>query len=254
VFTINMRNLSIVIFSLFIFSLNAQSQITVNENGTVVQVPVAVLDGSGHLPVSLFPPAVPGGDLTGTLDNLQIAANAVTAVEISNGEITTSKFNPGTLTNQYFVWNGTAWTLAQQEYTVSTSGSQAVSVVTATAMTNGSFSVTAGKKYEVMARLVYNAAATTTGIALSYTAPAGAVWSEYKIPGAATTTQGTSRYNSSTLWVSTSSVATTNNLAIANFRIEPATSGTFQINFASEVAASAITMIIGSKITIKELF
>ncbi len=50
------------------------------------------------------------GDVTGTFNNLQIAANAVNALEIANGAVTAAKLAQNGATNgQIMQWNGTAW-------------------------------------------------------------------------------------------------------------------------------------------------
>jgi len=54
--------------------------------------------------------SIAGGDVTGTFSNLQIAANAIGTLELTNGAVTGAKIaQDGATTGQVMRWNGTIW-------------------------------------------------------------------------------------------------------------------------------------------------
>ena len=111
------------------------------------------------------------------------------------------------------------------------------------------FPVVAGKVYKFKAFIVYNSAATTTGIRLRATAPNN-YWYSMTITSTATTSQYRAFYNNGTTGLlSTASVATTGNVAEVDGILMPTTSGNFIIQFASETNGSAITIQPGSVLT-----
>lgn len=86
------------------------------------------------------------------------------------------------------------------------------------------FPVIAGKVYKVKVFIVYNSAATTTGIRLRAVAPNN-YWYSMSVTSAATTSQYRSFYNNGTTGLlSTASVATTGNIAEVDALLMPTTS------------------------------
>ncbi len=191
---------------------------------------------------------------TGSVDNTEFGYldGVTSSIQTQiNGKFPTPV---GTSVGQMLRYNGSAWEIFQPETRVTLASSQAISVVTETDITGLNASLISGKRYEIEVRLRYSAAATTTGIALAYTAPTGNVEHEYQVSTAATTTQGQNAFNSTALFVSTASrVTTNNNLAVARFLVTPTANGTFQMQAASEIAGSAITILAGSEVIIKEI-
>lgn len=126
------------------------------------------------------------------------------------------------------------------------------STTTAADATGLSFTATNGKRYKYKAYIIYNSAATTTGIALAVSGQTN-TWSHITIP---TTTAGANlqraAYNVSTLFTATDAPATTNNVAIVEGFVNATTTGTVKIQFASEVGSSAVTVLAGSRIDWEE--
>lgn len=99
-----------------------------------------------------------------------------------------------------------------------------------------------GKTYVFQAYIVYNAATAATGIRLRYNSPTN-FWYTATVNATTTTSQFRSLFNDTTnALLSTSSIATTNNLAIVEGTIRPTATGTGIIQFASETNGLAITI------------
>lgn len=102
--------------------------------------------------------------------------------------------------------------------------------------------VVPGKTYVFKSYIVYNAATAATGIRLRMNAPTN-FWYRATVNATTTTSQYRSLFNdTTTALLSTSSIATTNNVAIVEGTIIPTTTGTGIIQFASETNGNAITI------------
>jgi hypothetical protein len=114
-------------------------------------------------------------------------------------------------------------------------------------VTGLTFAVVAGRTYRFRAHVPYSSAATTTGSRFTANGPA------------LTALNGTSSYtidattrtlNNFTAWqipaAANATSLTVGNLAIVEGTFTPSASGTFAIQFASEVAASAVTALAGA--------
>ena len=135
-----------------------------------------------------------------------------------------------------------------------TTATQASTVVTATNITGLGLPILAGKKYQFEAWLPYSSAALTTGIALAHTAVTGNTWHTVSAQSTTTATQERRFLNNSLLFVSTATAATTGSVAYMEGRIEPTANTTFQLQFATEVTGSAITLQPGCILIIREVF
>jgi hypothetical protein len=132
---------------------------------------------------------------------------------------------------------------------------------TATALTNTtglSFAVTSGTTYRFAALILFRSAALTTGIRLGATTPAFSVYSaRISIPFAVDgsggifhgvlTTSGDSVVSSAVPAINTDLLASIEGVLI------PSASGTFQLQHASEVAGSAVTIRNGSNLAYRAL-
>lgn len=129
------------------------------------------------------------------------------------------------------------------------------STATALANTTGlSFAVTAGQTYRFAAVIVYRTAVLTTGIRLGATAPAFTVYSANVTIGGiavdgtgaafhgALTTSGDSVVSPTVAAINTDYVASITGVLV------PSANGTFQLQHATEVAATAATVRAGSHI------
>lgn len=134
-----------------------------------------------------------------------------------------------------------------------TTATQSSTVITATNITGLNAILESGKKYQFEAWILYSSAATTTGIALACNPVVGNIWHYTGVNSSTIAMQERRFFNSSTLYISTSSIATTGNVAYMCGRIEATANGTFQISFATEVAGSAITIQPNSILTIKQV-
>jgi hypothetical protein len=135
----------------------------------------------------------------------------------------------------------------------------AASTATALTTTTGlSFAVTSGTTYRFAALVVFRSAALTTGIRLGATTPAFSVYSaRISIPFAVDgsggifhgvlTTSGDSVVSSAVPAINTDLLASIEGVLI------PSASGTFQLQHASEVAGSAVTIRNGSNLAYRAL-
>lgn len=115
-------------------------------------------------------------------------------------------------------------------------------------VTNLSFSVTSGVKYQFECNIWYTAGATTTGSRWSINGPATtslAYESRYALSTTTQTLNNLTAYDTPAA-SSTSSTATTGNNATIKGFIQPSASGTVIVRFASEVSNSAIIAKAGS--------
>jgi hypothetical protein len=137
---------------------------------------------------------------------------------------------------------------------------------TATALANVTQLVgtlAANATYEVDCFVTFQSAATTTGLNLGFTSPTGcrpmvevvvpitstAVASQLRttFPNAATTTNG------NVLGTGVTAINSNHTARISGIIVNGGTAGNFQIQFATEVAASAVTLQIGSTMQLTRL-
>ncbi len=119
------------------------------------------------------------------------------------------------------------------------------STVTLAAVTGLSFAATANTSYLVEVIGAFTAAATTTGIAMALDIPSGSVVGQIVANISATTLGGVEQIADNATTGATTSVraANTNTPITARFVVAVgATGGTVQLQFRSEVAASAVTL------------
>jgi hypothetical protein len=138
---------------------------------------------------------------------------------------------------------------------VKLTGDLAASTSTTLTNTTGlSFAVTSGTLYRFSARIIFRTAALTTGIRIGATTPAFTAYAAnvsipFAIDGSggvfhgALTTSGDSVVSSAVPAINTDYVATVEGVIL------PSANGTFQLQHATEVAASAATVRNGSNLT-----
>lgn len=123
-------------------------------------------------------------------------------------------------------------------------------------VTGLSFSVTSGNTYWFRYNVRYSAAATTTGSRWAISAPA-TTFLTYRSNYTLTTTSQTSNdglgSNDLPATSNASSASVTSNHAYVEGIIRPSADGYVQARFASEVAGSAITAAIGSKLSYMQI-
>ena len=140
---------------------------------------------------------------------------------------------------------------------------QAVSVVTMTDVTELTIPMVAGGVYEVEAFISFRTAATTTGCAIGYNTPTGSdVRVEISVPivnTAATSNlrkifpNGTETNIGSVIGTGVTSTTSTQTAMIRGIVTCGSTAGDFKVTFASEVAASAVTLQIGSTLKLRRI-
>lgn len=119
------------------------------------------------------------------------------------------------------------------------------STVTLAAVTGLSFTATANTTYLVEVVGTFQAAATTTGIALALDIPSGTIAGQLVHPTTATSLGGTEQIADAATTGATTGVraANTNVPVFATFIVAiGATGGAVQLQFRSEIATSAVTM------------
>jgi hypothetical protein len=144
------------------------------------------------------------------------------------------------------------------ESIVKVTADQASSVTTLANATGLSFAVAAGTTYRFNGYIVFRTAATTTGLKLAATVPAFTVFAAaVNIPLAADGSGGmwhgwlTSSGDSVT--ATGVQAANTDYVAVIQGVLIPSASGTFQLQFASEVALSAATIRPGSHLAYRAI-
>lgn len=176
----------------------------------------------------------------------------------------------GATTGQVIVWNGTAWvpaalsSSALSAQAAVTTATQSSTVTTMANATELALAMVANGLYRVECFLTFQTALTTTGINVGFTAPTGArCMVEVVVPIASTATASALRttFPNAATATNTGSVlgtgvtaATSNHTArISGLVLNGSTAGNFQVQFASEVAASAATIQIGSELHLFKL-
>lgn len=147
----------------------------------------------------------------------------------------------------------TALTLGVQNSTVITSDvvNNNGSADTIADVTGLSFAVLSGKKYWFRFQIAYTSAATTTGSRWSISGPSTPTTlnytSEYSLTATSSTKNYATAYDIPAAANATS--LTAGNVAVIEGFITPSADGTVIARFASEVSASAITALAGSRVT-----
>ena len=173
--------------------------------------------------------------------------------------------NPGTvgiiayssLEAQEIRWSGARWELIPPPVIIVQQAlAQASTVVTLANVTDLFFSMVANGIYRVESFVTFQSAAITTGLILGYTSPAGAlprVNVSVPIVSTAGNTSIANIFPNAALTVAANVIGTgvtainSNHTAyIEGIVVNGATAGNFQMQFATEVGASAITVQVGS--------
>lgn len=166
---------------------------------------------------------------------------------------------------QVLQWNGSAWvpaTLAAQALSVqraTTTATQASSATALAAITQLSLPMAANSIYRVECFVTFQSAATTTGLNLAIATPAGcrnAVEVVVPITSTAASTQlrtifpsAAAPWNiSAVLGLGVTAASQNHTARISGLLVNGSTAGNCQINFASEVSGSAVTIQTGSEL------
>jgi hypothetical protein len=120
------------------------------------------------------------------------------------------------------------------------------------------FPVTAGRTYRFECFVVFRTAATTTGLKLGLTCPAFSVLAAHaNIPialdGTAAMLHGTLSSSGDSVVGTGIGVVNTDHLAVINGLFVPTANGTVQVQHASEVSGSAVTVRAGSVLQYQEI-
>jgi hypothetical protein len=142
---------------------------------------------------------------------------------------------------------------------VTTSNFTNASNITGVNITPFALSVTAGRYYYYEATILYQTAATGTGIAITATSPdgasaPGALFVNAQVSGDGTAAGYTGTVNSLGDYVTTSGVQTANTPYIMNVKgtFPVSTGGTINLTFRSEVLTSTVTVLAGSTLLVRE--
>lgn len=167
----------------------------------------------------------------------------------------------GATTGQVLRWDGTKYAPA----TVSGSGANAPTIIVSTQTASSvlttfvdmpsdyTIALTSGKKYRIEVFIRYDAGATSTGLGLGLaSATLGEVFTSVSFGQGGTTQGDPGFYGTGWTEATISSNATSGNVAHISSRVNCTTSGNYTLRFATEIAASAIT-IQGGWIEITEL-
>lgn len=134
---------------------------------------------------------------------------------------------------------------------------------TLTAITQLVVALDANATYEVEAFIIFQSAATTTGLALGFTSVAGSTnLLEITVP--VTTTAAASQLrkvfpnatettSGSVIGTGVTAINSNHTAHVRGLVRTGATAGNFQLTFASEVASSAVTLQIGSSLMVKRV-
>lgn len=176
----------------------------------------------------------------------------------------------GAVIGQAVIWNGTVWapaalsSAALSAQAAVMTATQASSSVTLGNVTELALAMVANGLYQVECFVTFQSAATTTGLNLGFTSPSGArCMMEVVVPIASTATASALRTtfpNAATavnvgnvLGTGVTATGSNHTAHISGLVQNGSTAGNFQIQFATEVAASAITLQIGSEMHLLKL-
>jgi hypothetical protein len=128
------------------------------------------------------------------------------------------------------------------------------STTTLATLNNVQFGVLANVRYAFRFVLAYTSAATATGARFVLQGPAFTLLAGRTTVTLTATTVGTTNFTAYGIPAAASATSLlAGNLAVVDGIIRPSASGTLTLQFASEVAASAITVLAGSHATLQPL-
>jgi hypothetical protein len=228
-----------------IISLNSG---TINDSLVVADPATGVLKRISRTRLNIVDTANNG--ITKVFDTVQlggILTKATTITTTATNTLSISGLSGGAPSDSLVSIVGSSGVLKRIEQNkpivIKTTTTQANSTTTLTTINTLSFNTVAGKSYVVRLWLVYNSAATGTGIKLGPNAFAGGdFWYSVLVNNSATGSQHTSGFNTATVLNSTASASTTGNTARIEMNIDATSAATVSFQFASEVAGSAITI------------
>lgn len=171
----------------------------------------------------------------------------------------------GATTGQVVVWNGSAWVpaglssaalSAQAAVMTATQSSSSTSLANVTEL---ALAMVANGLYRVECFVTFQSAAATTGLNLGFTSPSGArCMLEVVVPIVSTAAASALRTTfpnaagaantGSVLGTGVTATASNHTARISGLVLNGSTAGNFQIQFATEVSASAVTLQIGSEL------
>lgn len=158
---------------------------------------------------------------------------------------------------QFLRWDGAKWILLQSSSVIAQmTATQASTVVALANITQLLFAMVANAIYRVEAFVTFQSAAVTTGLNLGYTSPTNCVprvnISVPIVSTAGNTAIGNTFPNAAlnvagnVLGTGVTAINSNHTAYMEGIVTNGATAGNFQMQFASEVAASAVTLQIGS--------
>jgi len=176
----------------------------------------------------------------------------------------------GATTGQTLVWSGTSWVpaaisatalSAQAAVMTATQASSATALANVTELT---LAMAANGLYRVECFVTFQSAAATTGLNLGFTSPTGArCMLEVVVPIVSTAAASalrttfpnaaTATNTGSVLGTGVTAVNSNHTARISGLVLSGATAGNFQVQFASEVSASAVTLQVGSELHLLKL-
>lgn len=154
---------------------------------------------------------------------------------------------------QYLRWSGTRWELVPPPMGIAQQAlAQSSTVVTLANVTDLFFSMVANAIYRVEGFVTFQSAAVTTGLTLGYTSPAGALPRLNVSVPIVNTANNTALSNifpnaaltttASVIGTGVSAITSNHTAYIEGIVVNGATAGNFQVQFATEVAASAVSV------------
>ncbi len=256
------------------FLINNTTQLVTNSDSTRIAGKLSLASDfrpggnagtAGQVLLSQGPGLPPKWNATSTPDATPASTGAVQLAGDLNGTGTTAAAPrvgrlqgnavsaTAPIANQLLSWNATTaqWEPTTLLNALTTTVAQANSAVTYINVSVLQFDAAPGRTYRVKLWIVYSTAATTTGIRLGPNAFSGGnIWYTVLANSSTTGAQQLSSYNAATPLVSTACRALTGNVATIEATVQN-TSGaasTVSFQFASEIAASAITILPGSRL------
>jgi trimeric autotransporter adhesin len=166
--------------------------------------------------------------------NWAVTGSEVMSESVDLGDISETGADAG----EQIYYTGSVWALQNGPQSARTTGIVTNSTTTLANVTGLSFAVVNGSSYKFNAVIRYSANATTTGSAWTLGGPAGTV--SYVVRSALTTTSDHVVYQNAldTNTPSASSAFSAGNTVTIEGIVSPTADGTYQIKFASEIAAS----------------
>jgi hypothetical protein len=180
-----------------------------------------------------------------TLGLATIAASG-SAADLSTGTVPSARLGSGTPSSSTVLRGDSTWS---EDWVYVVLGSDATNSTGTLVDTDLSFTPAANGLYEVEARLVYETAATTTGLQWTFVDSSSATWSTQAISVPANATTNVFRNGAlNTVVLGSGTGAATRHLATgaAMVQAQAVPAGLFKIQIRTEVAASLVTVRAGS--------